>query len=153
VGNVEPSHLVELALGHASGDADAGALRHVASCPRCREELAQMTRVVTAARGAEVSDLTAAPPERVWQRIAHEVLHEAGRLPRPREHPARRSAAETATGVRLRRTARTGTSAGLLVLAGVTGALLVRWLWVMAGRGPDQRPARRLRSPWWHRAC
>lgn len=89
--HVEPSHLVELALGHAGGDEDADALRHLASCPRCRRELARTTRVVAAARGARASDLPAAPPERVWRRIAQEVLRGTDRLPHPPRHPARRS--------------------------------------------------------------
>ncbi|WP_238697145.1 hypothetical protein [Streptomyces sp. E2N166] len=91
MGHVEPSHLAELALGHASSDADAVALRHVASCRPCREELKLMTRVVTAARDAEASDLPTAPPERVWQRIARELSHGAHRLPHSIEQrPGRR---------------------------------------------------------------
>jgi hypothetical protein len=101
VGHVHPSHLVELALGHTSGDADVGALRHASSCPRCREELLRLTRVVTAARGAEASDLPVAPHERVWQRIALDLPQETDRRPRLREHPAHGSADEKTPGFRL----------------------------------------------------
>ncbi|WP_241968317.1 hypothetical protein [Streptomyces sp. ICBB 8177] len=75
--HVEPAHLVELALGHATAsEEDAGALRHIEQCPRCRDELRTMTRVVTAARTAQLVDLPAAPPERVWQRITHDLYRE-----------------------------------------------------------------------------
>lgn len=151
--HVDPSHLVELALGHASDDEDADALRHVASCPRCRRELARMTRVVAAARGVQASDLLAAPPERVWQRIAREVLHEADSLPPPGRHPARRFPTGETSKVRSVRTAGAGTYGGFLALALAAGVFLVRWLRVRADRGPDRRLARRRRSPWWRRAC
>lgn len=155
MGHVEPSHLVELALGHTGSDEDVSALWHVASCPRCREELKLMTRVVAAARGTEASDLPAAPPERVWQRIAQELSTDADRIPHPRGRAARRSGAQRFRGVRRKRAAGTGTRDGFLVLVLVGGALLVllvRWVRVRAGRGPDRRPGRR-RSPWWRRAC
>ncbi|MGW7283607.1 hypothetical protein ACWGIV_36210 [Streptomyces sp. NPDC054844] len=90
MGHVEPSYLAELALGHASSDADAVALRHVASCRPCREQLKLTIRVVTAARDAEASDLPAAPPEHVWQRITQELAHGTHRLPHPLGRPGRR---------------------------------------------------------------
>lgn len=151
--HVDPSHLVELALGHASGDEDADALRHVASCPRCRRELARMTHVVAAARGVQASDLPVAPPDRVWQRIVQEVLHEADRLPHPGRHPARRFPAGETFKARSVPTAYAGACGGFLALALAAGVLLVRWLRVRSGRGPDRRLARRRRSPWWRRAC
>ncbi|MFE2277400.1 hypothetical protein ACFXAE_09040 [Streptomyces sp. NPDC059454] len=70
---MDPAHMVELALGNGAPDDDAGALRHIAGCERCREELSLVTRVVTAARRVEEPDLPAAPPERVWRRIAREL--------------------------------------------------------------------------------
>lgn len=125
MGHVHPSHLVELALGHTSGDADVGALRHAASCPRCGEELLRLTRVVTAARGAEASDLPVAPPERVWQRIALEVPKKTdGRTP-VREHPAHGSAHEKTRRCRHQWTDRVGQ--GLLGLALAATLLLRRW--------------------------
>ncbi|MGX1225969.1 hypothetical protein RKD42_007228 [Streptomyces ambofaciens] len=127
MGHVDPSHLVELALGHASGDADVGALRHVASCPRCRGELARLTRVVSASRGARVSDLPVAPPERVWQRIVHEVFKEGDGPPLPRERPTRRSVGGRGLG---------GARGALLTLAPAAVFVLVRWLRTRAGRGP-----------------
>lgn len=151
--HVEPSHLVELALGHASSDEDVSALGHVASCPRCREELTLMTRVVAAARGTEASDLPTPPPERVWQRIHQELSPEAGRLPHPRVQADRRSGAGRICGARRKRTAGTRTREVFLVLVLVAGLLLVRWLQVRADREPDRRPDRRPRSPWWRRAC
>jgi hypothetical protein len=73
---------VELALGHVTAsEEDAGALRHIEQCERCRDQLRTMTRVVTAARTAQLVDLPAAPPERVWQRITHDLSH---RPPAPR---------------------------------------------------------------------
>lgn len=152
MGHVDPSHLVELALGHASGDADASALRHVASCPRCRGELVWMTRVVTAARGAQVSDLPVTPPERVWRRIALEALQEDAGLPRRREPPARRSADVRAHDVR-RRSTEAWTREVLLALVGAAAVLLFRWLRIRAGRGPVRWPGRRLRPTWWRRGC
>lgn len=71
--HVEPAHLMELALGNDISSDDPGALRHIAACDRCREELSLITRVVVSARGVEESDLPAAPPERVWQHITQEL--------------------------------------------------------------------------------
>lgn len=151
--HVEPSHLVELALGHANGDADTDALRHIASCPRCRRELGRTARVVAAARGAEASDLPAAPPERVWQRIAQEVPHESDGLTHRGRHPAHRSPAREAYEAHGPRTADAGVPEGFLALALAAAVLLVRWLRLRAGRGRDRRLARRSRSPWRRRAC
>ncbi|MET8396327.1 hypothetical protein ABZV59_31180 [Streptomyces anthocyanicus] len=133
VGHVHPSHLVELALGHASGEADVGALRHAASCPRCREELLRLTRVVTAARGAEASDLPVPPPERVWQRIALEVLPETDRVPRLRESSAHGPADERVRGSQRRWTDHAGE--GLLGLALAIAVLLLRRWRIRDGSG------------------
>ncbi|MEU3949710.1 hypothetical protein [Streptomyces sp. NPDC029526] len=70
--HVEQARLVELALGHPA-DGNESALRHLAECDRCREELRSMTRVVAAARAADVVDLPTAPPERVWLRIMRDL--------------------------------------------------------------------------------
>lgn len=145
VGHVHPSHLVELALGHASGEADVGALRHAASCPRCREELLRLTRVVTAARGAEASDLPVPPPERVWQRIALEVLPETDRVPRLRESSAHGSADERVRGSQRRWTDHAGE--GLLGLALAIAVLLLRRWRIRAGSGTDHRGPRLPRAP------
>jgi hypothetical protein len=138
---------VELALGHTSSDEDISALGHVAACPRCREELKLTTRVVAAARGAEPSDLPAAPPERVWQRIAHELSHEADQLPHSGRNSVRRSEPERVCGVRRKRAVGAGRHEGLLVLGLVAVVLLVRWLRFKAGRGRDRRSGRRLPPP------
>lgn len=79
--HVESAHLVELALSNATPtDADAGALRHIEHCTRCRDELRSLTRLVTAARTAQLVDLPTAPPARVWQRINRDVSTGTARL-------------------------------------------------------------------------
>ncbi|WP_432056606.1 hypothetical protein [Streptomyces sp. bgisy022] len=80
--HVEQARLVELALGHAA-DGNESALRHLAECDRCREELRSMTRVVAAARAADVVDLPTAPPERVWLRIMRDLDDKPGGPPSP----------------------------------------------------------------------
>ncbi|MFF0096044.1 hypothetical protein ACFYSF_39855 [Streptomyces canus] len=82
--HVESAHLMELALGNDVSSEDPGALRHIAACNRCREELSQITRVVVTARDVEESDLPTTPPERVWQRIAHQLSAASAEPPRPR---------------------------------------------------------------------
>ncbi|WOI61403.1 hypothetical protein [Streptomyces fradiae] len=68
--HVEPTHLAEIALGNGGSSCDdAEALRHVAGCGRCQEELRRLARVVAAARAVEERDLPAAPPERVWRGV------------------------------------------------------------------------------------
>ena len=85
--HVESAHLVELALHNAPRtDADAEALRHIATCARCRDELVMLTRLVTAARTAETADLPTPPPEHVWRRITREVSRETG-TPPPSHYP------------------------------------------------------------------
>lgn len=118
------------------GDADVGALRHAESCPRCREELLRLTRVVTTARSAEAWDLPVAPPECVWQRISLEVLQETVGPPRPGEHPNHRSAGGKARVVRHRWTNRA--DGGLLGGALATAVLLLRRRRIRAGRATDR---------------
>jgi hypothetical protein len=93
VTHVDPAHLVELALGNATGTtADDAALRHVAECTRCRDDLHMMTRVAEAARTAELTDLPTTPPERVWRGIAQNLSPEPetpGPPPRPPHHRRR----------------------------------------------------------------
>ncbi|GAA2529486.1 hypothetical protein GCM10010423_25550 [Streptomyces levis] len=89
--HVDPSHLVELALGNATRTAaDTEALHHIAHCTRCRDDLHTMTRVVEAARTAELIDLPTAPPERVWHRITRDLSAEPTAPQRPRRTPDRR---------------------------------------------------------------
>jgi anti-sigma factor RsiW len=57
-------------------------MRHVERCDRCRDELRMMTRVVTAARSAQLEDMPASPPELVWQRITQGLSRESA-PPRP----------------------------------------------------------------------
>ncbi|MFD5799876.1 hypothetical protein [Streptomyces sp. NPDC127020] len=125
--HVDPARLVELALGNDVAHDDTDALRHLAACGRCREELHLMTRVVMAARGVEEPDLPSAPPARVWQRIteglsesdepAAPVPVDAGRHPQPPSAPPHHARPRT----RGRRTA--GAALGLLA-----GVAIVRWL-------------------------
>ncbi|MFJ5729483.1 hypothetical protein [Streptomyces paradoxus] len=87
--HVESAHLVELALRNATPtDADAEALRHVEQCARCRDELRMLTRVVAAARTAQLVDLPTTPPERVWQRISRGVSGPPAPLRPPAPAPA-----------------------------------------------------------------
>ncbi|MGW8065248.1 hypothetical protein ACVV2G_24025 [Streptomyces ziwulingensis] len=143
VGHVESAHLMELALGHASGDEDGGALRHIATCPRCREELRLLTRVVRAARAAGPGDLPAAAPAHTWRRISEALAYEEGAPPQPR----RLAADGPAGGVRPPRPAGTGTRGGFLVTALVVGVAFVAWWWARAGRRSAPGPARPFRAP------
>ncbi|MEU5754276.1 hypothetical protein [Streptomyces sp. NPDC047829] len=151
--HVESAHLVELALGNASGDEDAGALRHIAGCPFCREELKALTRLVSAARDAEVTDLAAAAPAHVWHRIAEEVSREARTPPHPRRRPAGRPAGGATGGDRLTRPAgvvgRGSLAARFLAAcaAVVAVVLVVRHRSARAGRGPVRGSGRRFRDP------
>ncbi|MFI8170546.1 hypothetical protein ACIGAN_29925 [Streptomyces sp. NPDC085931] len=89
--HVDPSHLVELALGNAPRTpADTEALDHIDRCARCRDDLRTLTRVVQAARTAELVDLPAQPPEHVWRRIARDLSAEPTAPERPRRTPDRR---------------------------------------------------------------
>ncbi|MZE74178.1 hypothetical protein [Streptomyces sp. SID5789] len=95
--HVDPARLVELALGNDVAHDDTDALRHLAACGRCREDLHLMTRVVMAARGVEEPDLPSAPPARVWQRITQGLSEsdepaapapvDTGRHPQPPSAP------------------------------------------------------------------
>ncbi|MER5833335.1 hypothetical protein ABT116_21380 [Streptomyces sp. NPDC002130] len=86
--HVEPAHLVELALRNAAPtEADTAALRHVEQCARCGDELRMLTRVVAAARTAQLVDLPTAPPDRVWQRISRGLSPETDTHGPPPHHP------------------------------------------------------------------
>ncbi|CAL9586682.1 hypothetical protein [Streptomyces sp. enrichment culture] len=85
--HVAPAHLVELALGNNPSDGDAPALRHLARCGRCREELRRLTRVVAAARAVEEGDLPCPPPPRVWQRLLRDLASEDAAVPPPARPP------------------------------------------------------------------
>ncbi|MFI8217483.1 hypothetical protein [Streptomyces sp. NPDC085932] len=92
--HVDPSHLVELALGNTPRTAaDTEALHHIAHCARCRDDLHTMTRVVEAARTAELIDLPTTPPARVWHRITRDLSGEPTAPERPRHTPDRRKRA------------------------------------------------------------
>lgn len=86
--HADPALLAELALGDrpSAGEedgADAGAAgggtepraaeRHLAACPRCRDTLAALRRIIGAARNVSPDDRVTAPPEALWERIAAEL--------------------------------------------------------------------------------
>ncbi|MFF7732924.1 MULTISPECIES: hypothetical protein [unclassified Streptomyces] len=85
--HVEPTHLMELALRNTPTptEADTDALRHIESCPECRDELRSLTRLVTAARTARLADLPTPPPAHVWQRINRDL---SPAMPPPPQHAA-----------------------------------------------------------------
>ncbi|MFJ2763902.1 hypothetical protein [Streptomyces prasinus] len=144
--HVEPAHLVELALGNGVSSDDADALRHIALCRRCREELTLMARVVAAARGVEESDLPVAPPPRVWRRIAQEVSRAGKPAPSPvppsPAPPALWPRAAGGAGDGAVRSRWTGTRTGHRVLALlVATAVVVRWSVRARRAGHGGRPA------------
>lgn len=68
---------------------------HLASCDRCRDEVAALQRVAAVTRASE--DVTlAAPPEHVWDRIAAEIARTPQQAAAPATEPER--AAELASG-------------------------------------------------------
>ncbi|MEU4681577.1 hypothetical protein [Streptomyces xinghaiensis] len=86
--HADPALLAELALGDrpSAGEedgADAGsagggtesraAERHLAACPRCRDTLAALRRIIGAARNVSPDDRVTAPPEALWESIAAEL--------------------------------------------------------------------------------
>ncbi|MEU3555046.1 hypothetical protein [Streptomyces fragilis] len=83
--HVDPTRLMELAQGHRAPPGDP-VVCHLARCAPCREELRRTALVVAAARGVREPDLPAAPPERVWRRIA-EGLGDPEAPPAPRAGP------------------------------------------------------------------
>jgi len=55
---------------------DAESTRHLQTCDRCKHEIAEMQRVVTAARTGGPDPQLVSPPPRVWEGIAAAVGHE-----------------------------------------------------------------------------
>ncbi|MGW0718744.1 hypothetical protein ACWD3K_28955 [Streptomyces sp. NPDC002778] len=82
--HVDHAHLLELALRNAGRSEDAVVLQHLAGCVLCRQELARVTRVVTAASEVDLSDLATPPPERLWERIKRELAEPTDRAKPPR---------------------------------------------------------------------
>ncbi|MEU6803312.1 anti-sigma factor [Streptomyces neyagawaensis] len=70
--HLDADELTDLALG---ADARPTPLQrdHLAHCPRCREELDQLRRVVRAARDVSTDDFLTAPPDTVWHTIAAQL--------------------------------------------------------------------------------
>jgi hypothetical protein len=97
--HIDQDALALLALGEVASDSDAA---HLASCTRCRGELAELRRVVSLARPRDTAAPDAGPleqpPPTVWDGIAAElgfrpesqgVATGAGTTPRRRDRPAR----------------------------------------------------------------
>lgn len=77
--HLDPDDLTLMALGESVPRSDQSA--HLAACETCREEVADLSTVVHAARRAPESEL-ATPSPAVWQRIADEI-----RIPAPHHAP------------------------------------------------------------------
>lgn len=86
--HADPALLAELALGNRpsageGAEADPGsagggtetraAEHHLAACPRCRDTLAVLRRIIGAARNVSPDDRVTAPPEALWESIAAEL--------------------------------------------------------------------------------
>ena len=125
--HVEPAHLMELALGNDISSNDPGALQHIASCNRCREELRQITRVVVSARDVEESDLPAAPPERVWQHITQGFSATEKTPARPPVKPAHGLSVAWAEPHRTRRSTDPHDRTIRYALGLLAGIAFVRW--------------------------
>ncbi|QCB94479.1 anti-sigma factor [Cellulomonas shaoxiangyii] len=69
--HVDDDVLSLLALGEDTGTPDERA--HVAACPRCSAELAQLRDLVGVARAAQADGPLVAPAPHVWERIAGEL--------------------------------------------------------------------------------
>lgn len=125
--HVDPTRMVELALGNDVSPDDISALRHIAVCERCREELSLMTRVVTAARSVEESDLPADPPRRVWRRITRELAGPDEAAPPPPAVPLRGLAAVPAGSRHTSRSPGSRRRRHRLACGLLTGVLIVWW--------------------------
>lgn len=69
--HLDPDQLALVALGEPV--ASPSELEHLAHCPTCAAELAEMSRAVRIARSTIDDDALEVPPERVWRGIAAEL--------------------------------------------------------------------------------
>lgn len=124
--------LAELATGSATGHERAQALQHVAGCPSCRHDLAELGRVA--------DDLLLLMPERepppgfetaVAQRLAGLADAPVGRATRPRRaraaHTDRRRADTVRRWLPTRTAVRLAVAAAVLALAALGGAAAAYW--------------------------
>lgn len=149
--HVDPAHLVELALGNDVSSTDVSALRHIANCVRCRDELNRLARVVAAARSVKASDLPTAPPDRVWQRIKQELARSSGESDSPAAPTCRTSPRPMAAdGHRTGCSERADDRTPHLLLGLLTAAAVIWW----ARRVPTRRspPGHSLRAGRRHEA-
>lgn len=72
--HLDPEQLALIALGEPLEDHEQ--TEHLASCPACAGEVSEMIRVTAIARSTIDDGELEAPPERVWARIADELLLE-----------------------------------------------------------------------------
>lgn len=70
--------LTDIALGERPTDE---VTRHLATCADCRAEVASLREVASFASSAGRTDLLIAPPPRVWESIAAEVMPAASEVP------------------------------------------------------------------------
>ncbi|MFJ4834394.1 hypothetical protein ACIP79_31465 [Streptomyces sp. NPDC088747] len=135
--HVEPARLLELALGNSGSNGDLGALRHIASCDRCRQELSRLTRLVVTARSVEEPDLPTAPPERVWQRLKQDLSLAAEPAPPACAEPVRPLAPGSAEPRYTRGSTETQVRTVRVTLALLSG--IVVWWWSRSARRPGRR--------------
>ena len=78
--HLDPDRLALIALGEPVASPDDRA--HLAACPRCSAELAELSRTVQIARATVGDDALESPPYCVWTAIASEL--KIGEEPVPR---------------------------------------------------------------------
>lgn len=138
--HIDEESLALLAIGD---DAPSGAAaEHLAACPACRDELADLRRVVTVAKSSQSIDLEQ-PSARVWDRIATDLGFD-DRSATPAAEPALAAAADPAPAaapehVAPRRRSRVRRRTALLLTAAAAVVGLVLGLgggWFLFAGGP-----------------
>ena len=133
--HIDEESLALLAIGD---DAPSGAAaEHLAACPECRAELADLRHVVTVARSAQDVDL-AQPSARVWDRIATDLGFD-DRSAAPAAEPAAAADAPAPAHVVPRRRSRIRRRTALLLTAAAAVVGLVLGLgggWFLFVGGP-----------------
>lgn len=138
--HIDEESLALLAIGD---DAPSGAAaEHLAACPACRDELADLRRVVTVAKSSQSIDLEQ-PSARVWDRIATDLGFDE-RSATPAAEPALAAAADPAPAaapehVAPRRRSRVRRRTALLLTAAAAVVGLVLGLgggWYLFAGGP-----------------
>lgn len=121
--HTNPEVLALLALGEQPGT--AGERNHVASCPDCSKEVADMARAADIARSLTATDTLTAPSPEVWERIRAELGLSSGHLVTPiatvsslpvRQHRSDAPARQDGPG---RRLTALSVAAGLALVVGI----------------------------------